>query len=282
MLKKHWEAWVLGDGVAFIAVAWLITDSPAYQECRVEYDEHHLQTTNETLNFSDEVVSFCRCQISAIDENEGFIVGFVTLVLAISTIGLWAQTGKLAEGAERQEILIRQQAQANIASNRAFVFPKPPTFFSHPTPTDGYVWTIHPQWENSGNTPTKKLELMSRCWLEETDLPSDYTFPAEEGSVLTILGPKATIEGLQIIIWASDLLKIQAGRKFFYLWGWAKYEDIFPGSSQHVTKYCYRVSFHGDPTVAFNEITNRVQLITDHHSHHNCADESCEPKKDEA
>jgi hypothetical protein len=45
----------------------------------------------------------------------------------------------------------------------------------------------------------------------------------------------------------QDILDSQAGRKFIYLWGWIKYQDIFPETEQHITRYCWQIVTTGDP-----------------------------------
>ena len=45
----------------------------------------------------------------------------------------------------------------------------------------------------------------------------------------------------------QDILDVQAGRKHLYLWGWAKYFDVFPGTREHITRFCWIVTPIGDP-----------------------------------
>ncbi|WP_459853662.1 hypothetical protein [Dongia sp. agr-C8] len=167
----------------------------------------------------------------------------------------------------------KSSADLALKTNRAFVFPNGPAYLSHHDPLSGtYWWSIHPGWENSGNTPTKEVYLMSGRWLDVTDIPTDYNFPSIGSPTPTFIGPKASVSGKAISIDATDLADVRDGKKYLYVWGWARYRDIF-GTRLHVTKYCYRVIFLGNPHQHFS--AGGIEMQFHHHSTHNCADEGC-------
>jgi hypothetical protein len=82
--------------------------------------------------------------------------------------------------------------------------------------------------------------------------------------------PKGEIESNHFDISGSDLIDIRDGKKYFYIWGVARYRDVFPATIEHVTKFCVVASgVTGDPKKAFDSNTNPVEIL--------CADEDCGP-----
>jgi len=85
-------------------------------------------------------------------------------------------------------------------------------------------------------------------------LPEGFNFKYDTAYIGTgIIGPKFHIMGSQApvlpeaAISPQDILDVQAGRKHLYLWGWAKYFDVFPGTREHITRFCWIVTPIGDP-----------------------------------
>jgi hypothetical protein len=60
-----------------------------------------------------------------------------------------------------------------------------------------------------------------------------------------VLGPGAEIPGGAIEISPGHLLATVEGRGAQFLWGWARYRDIFPNSPEHVVEFCFRVTMEG-------------------------------------
>ncbi len=97
-----------------------------------------------------------------------------------------------------------------------------------------------------------------------------------------MLGPKATLFGGQspvVPITPQDIRDVQAGRKFLYLWGWARYSDAFPGSAPHVTRFCWQMAAIGDPD-KYDPSTAGVGLnallwFNLHMSEGTCSDDEC-------
>jgi hypothetical protein len=72
------------------------------------------------------------------------------------------------------------------------------------------------------------------------------------------------------------LQDVQLGRKFLYLWGWARYYDVFPNTEQHVTRFAWAVTVTGDP---FNyepgTTTDTLGFGNIYLARGNCADDEC-------
>jgi hypothetical protein len=71
---------------------------------------------------------------------------------------------------------------------------------------------------------------------------------------------------------------IRDGSQSLYLWGWAEYDDVFPGTPRRRTEFCYRIFVMGDPTDATvgNEPgPQKVSFRWHLHNSHNGADGEC-------
>jgi hypothetical protein len=156
------------------------------------------------------------------------ITAVATAVIAIFTVVLVRVTNRQA----------KLTKEALIADKQAFVFASGIFGFWEPNKATGnYDWRIRPIWQNAGDTPTRKMRLYVDCELRNAPLPSGFSFtqittPPGTG----LLGPKSTSMGgaaplaPRAAITPQDILDVQNGTKFLYLWGWAKYFDVFPGT----------------------------------------------------
>jgi hypothetical protein len=150
--------------------------------------------------------------------------------------------------------------------------------------TNFYGWTIRPQWQNSGATPTKQMTICSSGGIRDTRLPEDFDFPYNEVDVGTgLIAPRLTLNGGPVPsnkrITPEDIEDIQKGRKFFYMWGWAKYKDVFPDTPQHITKFCWAIVPIGNPRTFIPHSANHANKIIFNYiyiARGNCADEECE------
>ena len=72
-------------------------------------------------------------------------------------------------------------------------------------------------------------------------------------------------------------MAVKEGRKFLYIWGTARYRDVFPDTPNRVTKFCvFADAVMGDPMSEWNSDTNQVEIRFINYRQHNCADEDCE------
>ncbi|RZI44419.1 hypothetical protein EGT07_03085 [Herbaspirillum sp. HC18] len=168
----------------------------------------------------------------------------------------------------------RVAEDALIAGQRAFMFIREIKTILHQDPETGkYHWTIHPVWANSGNTPTRGLSINTTYRLLDEPLPKDYNFPeSQEDLIPTIAGPRSMVEATPGAISSEDLEAVQGGKKFFYIWGWAEYNDIFEGTRKRVTRFCNQlIQVDGDPAAPASE-HNPIQMMFGFHSENNYAD----------
>jgi hypothetical protein len=187
-----------------------------------------------------------------------------------------AVSDKAAEAAKQSAQIAKEEL---FKLQRAFLSVQRFRFLSHLNlPTQKIWWSFHVDWVNSGVTPTRNLRFYVARYLESVDIPATFKFeiPPQVERPPIFLGPKATMSSTEIGINGDDLVAVQNGGKFLYLWGRADYRDIFDNTPDHVTKFFVRVGLRGDPTKAWDQNTNLVEMIFVGQNRHNCADEECE------
>jgi hypothetical protein len=130
------------------------------------------------------------------------------------------------------------------------------------------------QWENGGNTGTKDMVTHSSIEWFAQPIDEHFSFPdyPENSAPLKIfVGPKSMTRSFPIVISPKDLLSVQHHTGHIYFWGWARYNDVFPKTARHVTRFCYELTdVIGD---VFQSQTVNIQ--TSACSFGNCADGEC-------
>jgi hypothetical protein len=208
-------------------------------------------------------------------------LAYATLALVVATFGLGVAA--FFQSRDTKASVAEAKRAADIAENslvklqRAFVAVQQIRHHSHLDTTKGKIWwSFHIIWENSGASPTRNLRFFVAPYLENVDIPQSFKFDmAQTERPTTFLGPKATLVSGEIHITGDDLVAVQNGTKFLYLWGRADYRDIFEKTPDHVTKFFMRVGVRGDPTKAWDQTSNIVEMILTSQNRHNCADEDC-------
>jgi hypothetical protein len=178
------------------------------------------------------------------------------------------------ESAAVAEKSARTAEEALVAGQRAFMFIREIKTFLHQDPETGkFHWTIHPVWANSGNTPTRGLSINTTYRLLDKPLPANYEFPeSKENLIPTIAGPRSMVEASPGTLSGEDLEAIQQGKKFFYIWGWAEYHDMFEGTKKRVTRFCNQlIEIDGNPMMPVDE-RNPIQMMFGFHAENNYAD----------
>jgi hypothetical protein len=274
------------QGLYFLALLALLTAisvlgewtlSPAFQKCiAAEQDSKGGNAPKEEpTGFGVTFGRYVGCTGAFVEDHGNGITALATVVIAAFTGTLWIATS-------RQALLTRE---ALIGDKRAFIFPTNlDGFWERPQENGPYVWRFRPRWMNSGDTPSKNLTNYTGCELRNTRLPDGFDFSGgNPGGGL--LPPKTELHGGLAPQWPAaaitpqDILDVQAGTKFLYVWGWARYNDVFPKTAQHITRFCWIVTPLGDPTryipgkkppedggLAFPYV---------HHKEGNCADDEC-------
>jgi hypothetical protein len=222
--------------------------SPSFQSC-VNHETNNAagQPSKEhNANIPTAIHAYVVCTSGFIVDNNPSITAFATLIIAAFTGTLWIATS-------RQSRLIKE---AFIAEKRAFVFAASFNQLWEQDPTTNlYNWRFRPVLRNSGETPTRRMAMYVTCEVRNTPLENGYPFSPNitniaEGNVLPprfeFAGGLCPVHPASAIT-PQDIIDAQQGRKFIYLWGWIKYNDVFPRTKQHITRYCWVIIPVGDP-----------------------------------
>jgi hypothetical protein len=262
-------------GAALMGGIWGWTDSYApterqKQEC---YDR-----TQRTGQKGDECKTFW-------ERTTSDPVAFFTLVLAVSTGGLWLVTIGLYVAGERQIKIAGRAAdtaeRALVAGQRAFVS----VAFRHNAVRNVHTkkithWTFAPIWTNAGDTPTRGMRNHINIHIFDGPIPTDWEFPdlwsASVPSGLRIsvpmgIAPKSSIEGQSLSITVETVDEVVSGSKQLFMWGWAEYGDVFPDTSKHITRFAVRIVAGGNP-----RNSDLMSFSYSYLTRYNCTDEECE------
>lgn len=205
-------------------------------------------------------------------------ITILTFFLVVSTAGLWFVTAQSSIAASKSADIAER---ALVAGQRAFVS----VTFESSAVTDiatGAVvgWNFTPIWLNSGETPTRGMHNHINIRLFDGQMPHDWDFPdlwnamtpiADRVPIPLANPPKGSVRGQAVGVPIDVMRQVIAGTRWLYIWGWAAYRDVFPGTVEHITRFAVRVVAGGDPAVqdrmffSFNFVRN-----------YNCSDEECD------
>jgi hypothetical protein len=193
------------------------------------------------------------------------------LLFFIGIGGIWAALRTL--GAIRRQADLMEKSLVSV--ERAFVFFKgfEISRIVDPISQTATAWRFGIIWENSGTTPTRRLDIHV-SWYSRTDpLPQGFDFPdLGPPGHLVVIGPKATTSTGPFDIPIATLTGVQQGTHHVYFWGRATYRDVFSNTPMHITRFCWKLfGVVGNPVAPAGDFS--VQFAT--HSEHNCADEEC-------
>jgi hypothetical protein len=166
------------------------------------------------------------------------LIGIGTIIAAIVAV-----LAAVIFGRQLQAMLHANQdaRESFIAGNRAFVF-------VHSFEADGITdganqvigWNIRVIFENTSNTPTRKLVVLINSEFNKTDPPQDEFPPDVSGeikSALAVIRPHATSITGDINLTLDQIQQILDGQTKFFIWGWAEYNDIFEKTPCHRTRF---------------------------------------------
>lgn len=231
------------------------------------------QAIADTVQTTDWLESFLY-EVKVTDALVALFAGLLVLLGSIQARRMREAIGTAKSSAAVAEKSARLAEDALVSGQRAFMFIREIKTVVHQDPETGrYQWSIHPIWANSGNTPTKGLSINTTYRLLDEPLPKDYDFPqSREDLIPTIAGPRSMVEAVSGAISSEDLEAVQNGKKYFYIWGWAEYHDIFEGTRKHVTRFCNQlIQVDGHTAAPINE-HNPIQMMFGFHAENNYAD----------
>lgn len=209
------------------------------------------------------------------------VLAAATIWLGYATLKLWRTTEGHAEHLENTAKAATDQvavARATmINGQRAYVTVE---FGGSPMVDIGqqhaHSWELVISWKNTGNTPTKDLVNHTSARFEASDIPNGFRYPdvwidgRPQIYISNALAPGYSMIGETIPIAVVQLREIKEGRKFFHIYGWVDYNDIFADTPRHRTEYCVQVTVPGEPHMP--SVSNIHFLM---HREHNGMDEEC-------
>jgi len=175
----------------------------------------------------------------------------------------------------------RINREALESVQRAFVLPGDvdPTVIGNNS-TQSVRFSFH--WNNSGTTPTKGLRTHVNYRWDIQALPNDFSFSDlwEEGrshvQTPALLGPKGSTA---VDVGPVPVQVVNGLVQHYYhlnFWGWATYRDVFRGTPEHITEFCYEL-IPFDVQTGKDSTTIKYRL--DNCTHHNCYDDECKEEK---
>jgi hypothetical protein len=131
-------------------------------------------------------------------------------------------------------------------------------------------------WANTGDTPTRDLNVVVNRAILDSPLDESYNFVAERQAIPALLPAHGVIGSETFDVFGDELQKIQFGKKHLYIWGVAWYRDVFPESPEHITKFCVvATNLTGDPKLAWDKDKNPFDVQFFNYPRHNCSDSNC-------
>jgi hypothetical protein len=247
----------LGIVIVFLGGPAVVLSSADFQQCEADggyyptaEDRHHEKPPLLILAASDVTVdrAFLSCWGGWANANGSAVTAIATGFLGTITLLLF--------------FMAVVQNDATAMQHRAYVSVRG----YEPVELGGRVLCVV-IWENAGNTPTKTLKTWVNWGRFREDIDDTFDYPdlgMEEGRSQSHIGPHATISTQTFSLAAEDVRALHDETAFMYLWGWAEYHDIFPGTPRHRTEFCARVTgqVEGD----------RMLVGFLHHHAHNSAD----------
>jgi hypothetical protein len=112
---------------------------------------------------------------------------------------------------------------------------------------DGSVYGVRlwVTWKNSGTTPATRVDTITGAtWVPAIE-QFEFGKAEEVNRQPFVLGPSAETASLPIGISGGHLSANLRGEGHQFLWGRARYRDIFANSPEHVVEFCFRVTFEG-------------------------------------
>lgn len=220
--------------------------SPNFQSCIEDNLQNKASTPYEEYpaRFGILFASYARCTGLFMDHNGSGVTALATIIIIAAFTGiLWYTTIKQAQFSEFALVYDKRA----IISADTFM-----QFYEFDAATNTYSWRLRPRWRNTGGTSSKNLTTHVECEIRDTMLPEGYAFNYSRDDVGKGLIPaKAEIMGglapQAAPITAQDIADSQIGKRFIYLWGVARYFDVFPDTPERVFHFCWLVVAVGNP-----------------------------------
>jgi hypothetical protein len=212
---------------------------------------------NNTVSAVESKVNNNNNQTENWKQDEGWIykvkndpVAMFTFFLVIATFLLWKSTRDLVVDAKETS---KRQSRAFVfidgfnvelttATNIKIAIEDLPKIYQSSPELFIARFAVQPKWKNSGNTPTKNMNIHVNWQGPEGGIPPEYVYKTDPQKVFlapnsTELGEVIEIPSIKALV-DFGLTKIGV-EPMVLIWGRADYEDIF--GTPHYVKWCYRI-----------------------------------------
>jgi hypothetical protein len=132
------------------------------------------------------------------------------------------------------------------------------------------------RWENSGTTPAKDVVSLVNWQPWPYELPARFDFAdlMHADRVRFVIGAKG--EGtIPFNIPIDTIEQTRKGQTHMYVWGWATYHDIFPGTVTRLTEFCGEITNVTTSVVDITDSSTNIGWQVSVCKAHNCFDEEC-------
>jgi hypothetical protein len=199
--------------------------------------------------------------------------------------GMVSAGRRQATALEAQLAALRQANTINheglVASNRAYVAFRGLNLSGSINGADPSAsrFAINPVWENVGNTPTRDMQIYTNPAKEIKHPLLDMSMPKTPNIAPGMLAPHTTGMGSSTYVTGDQLLAIRDGRLRMYMWGWARYRDVFAGTPMRQSRFCILINtFQGDPNVP-GEASVSGSPCGQYGDNYECSDQECGPQQ---
>jgi hypothetical protein len=293
MLKRNWALIAL----VYLALAEALSLAPVpdLSLCLIQ-PEHSQQAADHNEPkycpaFHTGLAVFFERTDHFLEAHDKSVIGGFTIVLAISTIGLWLATNKLWAAGEKQLEVLSESAAAQsrdmqaaiaiaersadaardaakaamraVSSDRAWIS-WDDTLVVRGSIIDGKKAggvTLASKWRNTGRSPALNVRVYVNHTLTEfgsrIPIPS---FTADFGAEIEYdggaLGPGNHIFTTQRFVSESDYRRLQNREILVWLYSRVEYEDIFNPSVTRHSETCECIEFNGEMTVDGRTVPN--------------------------
>ena len=196
------------------------------------------------------LVTYAGQSADAADKSAKAAEKFALAAKSIS-VGVHDAVDKLNLQADSTQKIARTSESALISVQRAFLYPTlsyPPVMAADGKTVKGGQSLV--TCENGGSTPTRGMTLhFSHNYLDE--LPEGFRFPdlwgpGKQVAIPAYVGPKGKALVFSDTLTVDQLTALTESPTQYYMWGWARYHDVFDGTKQHITRYCYQITVTKD------------------------------------
>lgn len=196
------------------------------------------------------------------------------LVLAYTTVAAfqWCEM--------RQATNLTREALTSV--QRAFVFYTPdvqPSWITDKVGSTKIVaWTYFIPRKNTGTTGTRNLREYVSASYGTDAITESFDFHDSGDGVSGSANPQVTNFFQTGQIPTASVQAAQNGKQHIYVFGWIRYNDVFEGTPERITKFCFEVHpLSGDYTnTKGGPFGTKANFCTvGSKTIHNCSDEDC-------